>query len=142
MDGGKKDWWSGENDWTFVSYDFEAGSHVFQWIYDKNSSGQAGSDCAWIDDITLPRTCVVTGIEEVVVKKSNILYPNPTTGRFTIELDEESNVSVFNTLGQNMMSLNKVSGLQQVSLENAHRGMYFVRIQSGNSIETKKLIIE
>ena len=76
------------------------------------------------------------------MKKSNILYPNPTTGRFTIELDEESNVSVFNTLGQNMMSLNKVSGLQQVSLENAHRGMYFVRIQSGNSIETKKLIIE
>ena len=142
MDGRKKDWWSGENDWTFVSYDFEAGSHVFQWIYDKNSSGEAGSDCAWIDDITFPRTCVVTGIEEVVVKKSNILYPNPTTGRFTIELDEESNVSVFNTLGQNMMSLNKVSGLQQVSLENAPKGMYFVRIQSGNNIETKKLVIE
>ena len=142
MDGHKKDWWSGENDWTFVSYEFEAGSHVFQWIYDKNHNGQSGSDCAWIDDITFPRTCTITDIEEVVVKKGNTLYPNPTTGMFAIELEEESNVIVFNVLGQNMMSLNNVFGHQQISLENAPKGMYFVQIQSGNDIEVKKLILE
>ena len=142
MDGDKKDWWSGEIDWTFVSYDFEAGSHVFQWIYDKSGSGQSGSDCAWIDDITFPRACVITQVEEVTVKKGNTLYPNPTTGCFTLGLNEESNISIYNMLGQNVMSLDKIAGIQQISLENAPKGMYFVRIQSGNDIEVKKLIIE
>jgi len=142
VDGHRKDWWSGENDWTFVSYDFEAGSHVFQWIYDKNHNGQAGSDCTWIDDITLPRTCMVTKIEEGVAKKEAALYPNPTTGCFAIDLEEESNINIFNMLGQNVMSLNKVYGHQQISMENTPKGMYFVQIQSGNSIEIKKLILE
>ena len=142
MDGKKKDWWSGEIDWNLVSYEFEAGSHVFQWIYDKNHSGQSGSDCVWIDDITLPRTCMVTKIEEVVVKKENALYPNPTTGCFAVELEEESNINIFNMLGQNVMSFNKVSGHQQISLENVPKGIYFVQIQSGSETEVKKLIVE
>ena len=142
MDGRKKDWWSGEIDWTFASYDFEAGSHVFQWIYDKNNNGQEGSDCAWIDDITLPRACIVTKVEEVTVKKDIALYPNPTTGRFTIVLDQESDVDIFNVLGQNVMSLEKVTGIQQMTLENAPKGLYFVRIYSNNNLEIKKLIIE
>ena len=142
MDGRKKDWWSGENDWTFVSYDFEAGSHVFEWIYDKNHNGQAGHDCAWIDDITFPRGCVITGIEEVIVKKGNVLYPNPTTGCFSIALEKESNIVIFNALGQPVKHLDKVAGCQQVNLENAPKGMYFVRIQSGDNLEVKKLIVE
>jgi len=142
IDGQKMDWWSGENDWTFVSYEFEAGSHVFEWLYDKNKSGVSGSDCAWIDDITFPRASIITKVEEITSKKSNALYPNPTSGTFTIGLAEESNVSIFNMLGQCVMQLEKVSGLQQISLENAPRGLYFVQIQSGNDTEVMKLVIE
>ena len=142
MDGRRKDWWSGENDWTYASYDFEGGSHVFEWLYDKNKTLQAGDDCAWIDDITFPRTCVITKVEEVVTKRENAIYPNPTSGCFTLELAEESNVSIYNMLGQQVMNLNKVSGIQQISIENASKGLYFVRIQSGNTIETNKLVIE
>lgn len=142
IDNRRKDWWSGENDWTFVSYDFEAGSHCFLWLYDKNTSGVSGSDCAWIDDITLPRTCIITKVEEIVEQKTNAIYPNPTTGNCTIELAEESNISIFNTLGQLVKHIDKVSCHQQISLENAHKGLYFVQIQSGNNIEIKKLVIE
>ena len=140
MDGRKKDWWSGENDWTFAQFDFEAGSHVFSWFYKKNINGQSGSDCAWIDDITFPRTCMITKVEEVVEPKANVLYPNPTTGSFTIELAEESNVSVYNLLGQHMMSLDKASGTQQLHLEEA--GVYFVRISNENGVEVKKVVVE
>ena len=136
------DWWSGENDWTFVSYDFQAGSHVFKWLYDKNHNGVSGSDCAWIDDITLPRACLITKVEELVTKRENDLYPNPSQGSFTLELAEKSNVSIFNILGQEVMHMDKVSGVQQVSLENAPKGLYFVQIQNGNNTEVKKLIIE
>ena len=142
IDGKKKDWWSGENDWTYASFEFEAGSHVFQWIYDKNLNGASGNDCAWIDDITFPRSCHITKVEEVVKQKTNDIYPNPTTGSFTIELAEESNVNIFNAMGQLIKRLDKVSGHQQIDLDDAPKGLYYVRIQSGSNVETQKLIVD
>ena len=142
IDNRRMDWWSGENDWTFVSYDLEAGSHCFQWLYDKNGHGVSGEDCVWIDDITLPRTCIVTKIEEVAAQHKNALYPNPTQGRFTLELAEECGIGIFNILGQQVMHIDKVSGIQQISLEDAPKGLYFIQIQSENNTEVKKLILE
>ena len=142
MDGKRKEWWSGENDWTFASYDFEGGSHVFEWLYDKNRNGQDGEDCAWIDDITFPRTCVITKVEEIVAQRKNEIYPNPTTGSFTIELAEKSDVTIYNVLGQHVMRLDKVSGVQQINLSSVPKGLYFVQIQNGNNHEIKKMVIE
>ena len=140
IDGKKKDWWSGENDWTYVSFEFETGSHVFEWIYDKNLSGQAGNDCVWIDDITFPRACIITDVEERVEPKANTIYPNPTSGSFNIELAEESNISIFNAMGQQILSLNEANGLQQLRLDAA--GVYFVHISNGNGVEVKKVVVE
>ena len=142
IDNRKQDWWSGENDWTYTSYEFSAGSHAFIWLYDKNGSGIAGEDCVWIDDITFPRTCIISSVEEVTEQKPTAIYPNPTTGSFTIELAEESNVDIFNMLGQNMMHLEKISGSQQIHMEKASIGLYFVQIQSDSQMETQKLIIK
>ena len=77
-----------------------------------------------------------------MTKRENALYPNPTKGSFTLELAEESSIRIFNIMGQEMMHQNKVSGIQQISLENAPKGLYFVQIQSGTSTDIKKLIIE
>ena len=140
MDGRKKDWWSGQHDWTFARYGFEAGSHVFKWIYDKNKSGSSGQDCAWIDDITFPRSCYITKIEEVVKPSTNAVYPNPSNGNFTIELAEESNIGIFNMLGQNILSLSKVSGIQQLQLSEA--GIYFIRISNANGVEVEKIVVK
>ncbi len=142
IDGKKKDWWSGENDWTYISYDLTAGHHCFLWLYDKNRQNQSGADCVWIDDITFPRASIVNDVEEVVTKKGNALYPNPSTGSFTIELEEESDVNIYDVLGQSVMSLSKVSGTQHIDLDNAPKGLYVVQIQNGNNIEIKKLTIE
>jgi hypothetical protein len=142
IDNHRMDWWSGENDWTYASYALEAGSHVFTWLYDKNNSNSSGADCVWVDDITFPRTCIINDVEEVTEQKANVLYPNPTTGSFTLELVEESNISIYNMLGQQIMQLDKVSGIQRLDLGNAPKGMYFIQIQSGSQTEVKKLILE
>ena len=81
-------------------------------------------------------------MEEVTEQKTNVLYPNPTTGSFTIELVEESNISIYNMLGQQIMQLGKVSGLQHFDIGNAPKGLYFIQIQNGNQTEVKKLIVE
>ena len=141
VDGRKKEWWSGENDWTYASFDLPAGHHCLLWLYDKSRENQAGSDCAWIDDITFPRASIVNAVVESETK-NNVLYPNPSTGRFTLELEEESQVTIYNVLGQIVMTMSHAAGTQHIDLGNAPKGLYFVQIESGNTIDIKKITIE
>lgn len=140
IDDRKKDWWSGENDWTYVSYNFQAGSHVFEWLYGKSGAEHVGSDCAWIDDITLPRTCFITKVEEIVSDKANAVYPNPNNGSFNLELAEESDVIISNMLGQIVMSLHETPGTHQINLSSL--GLYLVQIRSAYGVETLKVVVE
>ncbi len=54
IDGIKKDAWDGEMDWMEVSYPITQGIHTLSWSYEKDGSVSTGSDCAWVDFITLP----------------------------------------------------------------------------------------
>ena len=46
---------SGEIDWTRAAFPVTAGTHTFKFSYEKDISQASGSDCVWIDDVTLPR---------------------------------------------------------------------------------------
>ena len=142
IDNRFKNWWSGETDWTYYSINIEEGSHVIEWRYDKNPSQSAGSDCVWIDDISLPRSSIITKVEEYVASSHTSLYPNPCNGSCSIRVEEESNVTVFNMLGQKVLELQHVEGLQTIHLENVPKGMYLVQIQNEEGIETKKLSVK
>ena len=80
-------------------------------------------------------------MEEETIQRENTIYPNPTSGSFIIALAEESNILVFNTHGQLVKQMDKVSGYQQVDLSDAPKGLYYIRIQNRSNIETQKLII-
>jgi len=49
-----QDEWSGELDWSEVSYPVTIGIHTFKWSYDKDQSVANGSDCGWVDYIIFP----------------------------------------------------------------------------------------
>lgn len=53
IDGVQQNSWSGNIDWTQITYTITPGEHTFQWSYTKDGSVNSGSDCAWIDAITL-----------------------------------------------------------------------------------------
>ena len=55
IDNSEKNNWSGTIAWTEAVYPVTAGTHNFKWSYTKDNSVNSGSDCAWIDYITLPR---------------------------------------------------------------------------------------
>lgn len=46
--------WSGAVAWSLATYPVQAGQRVFKWVYSKDESVSTGSDCGWIDLITLP----------------------------------------------------------------------------------------
>ena len=54
IDGTQQDQWSGDEDWTQVSFPVRAGRRTFEWTYSKDDSSSSGSDTAWIDDIVFP----------------------------------------------------------------------------------------
>jgi hypothetical protein len=54
VDGWQMGKWSGEMDWTAVSFPVEAGNHEFEWRYSKDGSSDQGEDTVWIDDIVFP----------------------------------------------------------------------------------------
>ena len=51
--------WSGEIGWSQETYNVEAGTHTFKWIYMKNGSGSYGEDACWIDDIQFPAASII-----------------------------------------------------------------------------------
>jgi PKD repeat protein len=54
IDNNVMDQWSGDSDWSEVFYAVSSGQHTFKWAYEKDQSVSSGSDCAWVDFITLP----------------------------------------------------------------------------------------
>jgi hypothetical protein len=56
IDGVAQGAWTGEQDWTVVTYAIPAGTHTLLWSYSKDGAGSSGSDAAWIDAVTLPAT--------------------------------------------------------------------------------------
>ena len=54
IDNETEEIWSGEMDWSCVSFPVYSGRHRFRWIYMKDSGGSYGEDCCWIDDVQFP----------------------------------------------------------------------------------------
>lgn len=108
-------------------------------------SVQPGTTC-WLDIMllldcdcaTAMTTLWVTVIEPVAVEERHLvdLYPNPSSG--TIHMEGAGLVTVSNTLGQVVMTL-RMDGKEVFTLP---KGLYIVRIENGDGIQTKKLMVE
>ena len=133
------DRWSGEKDWTKASFILPEGQHQLKWEYAKDAGASSGEDCAWVDFIVFPPDAVILGVGNETSENAT-LYPNPSNGNFTIVLNETSDISIFNALGQNCLSISKAEGTQHIHLDKV--GMYFIQISNANGIETKKMIVE
>lgn len=76
---------------------------------------------------------------------SFLLSPNPSTGMVLLQtkLDAVANVTVQNLLGQQVYNGTLSQGLSHtLDLSNLLPGTYIVRLQQGNAVSSKKLIIQ
>jgi N-acetylneuraminic acid mutarotase len=71
------------------------------------------------------------------------VYPNPTTGKFSIESSEKlSSIAVMNLLGQSVHSVNSPFAQFSIDLSDQPKGIYFVEMISEKGRCTKKIILE
>ena len=61
IDNQERGTWSGTIGWTKAAYPVAAGTHTYKWSYTKDNSVNSGSDCAWIDFVSLPAARVMAG---------------------------------------------------------------------------------
>ncbi|MCG9879813.1 MAG: T9SS type A sorting domain-containing protein [Bacteroidia bacterium] len=83
-------------------------------------------------------------LTENILKNSDfvetIVYPNPSSGLFTIECEENSEIRVYNLLGKLVYS-NLHSSKSEINLGKLPKGIYILEARNNNS-KTFKLIIE
>ena len=128
IDGVEKNNWSGDISWTQASYTLTPGLHELRWEYTKDVSLASGSDCAWIDNVVFPAATVITNVGTVVEQKVAV-YPNPMNDVLNIQLgDNQSDVVIYNSLGQMVRRYDAVSGDMQINVAELQSGMYFVKI--------------
>ena len=140
IDGEMQDRWSGETDWDFVSYEVSAGTHIFEWRYDKSPNGSAGEDRCWIDDIAFPGNSIVLGVESFTEKKDTNIYPNPANNYVIVEGEDIQEVEILDMMGRKLISHN-VENSSMIDISGLTSGMYLIRtIDVNNNISIQKII--
>ncbi|TVR79569.1 MAG: T9SS C-terminal target domain-containing protein [Chitinophagaceae bacterium] len=101
---------------------------------------------------TISGQASITGIQEPGEEFSNVrVYPNPTQSTgvvyvvFETILNVDGKLSLYNNQGQQIMERNVsiISGMnsESITIENLPQGVYIIRLEAGNSIMNKRLIV-
>jgi hypothetical protein len=71
------------------------------------------------------------------------MYPNPASTNFTIEAQElVSNVSVFNVLGQEVVTNNPNNNQATIDISGLQAGIYVVKATINGNVSTSRIIKE
>lgn len=76
------------------------------------------------------------------------LFPNPTRANFRLQLpvplEQQAQLSLFDARGSLVQQQPLAIGVQETSVEVSHlpRGVYFVRLQAGSAVLTRRLVVQ
>jgi len=108
-----------------------------------NANGQLG-DSTIIDKSQFQ--CVTGELAASIVstdftQSESLVYPNPTNGYVHISNAENSEISVYNLLGEIMIDSKKITAADGVDLSGLPNGNYLVKIMNHNNMTLKKVAL-
>jgi len=87
----------------------------------------------------------VLGLDDNDITNTVVLYPNPASDEFIVNLgssvDSDVEITVINSLGQTIQRLNTSTTQTTIDVSNYHTGLYFVSIRTDTQFTTKKLLV-
>jgi hypothetical protein len=144
--------WSGDLGWQRFSCLVNPGNHTFRWSYEKDVTQSSGSDAAWVDYIIFPPVAPITSTGPEATSYSFGIYPNPTSGKLIVNYHLTAEMKVTFTLcdaaGRQLLILAPAAThpagdfTVNASLSTLKPGMYFLRMDAGNSSLTRKILIK
>lgn len=116
------------NELTYSDYDLPSGSHRYTLsaVYPEGESVQVGP-------IVVETT---VGIEDNKMLFS--IYPTSTQSTITIESLTQSTVTVYNTIGQDLIKNQINIGSNLLDLSSLARGVYFIKLAEGKTVKILK----
>ena len=84
-----------------------------------------------------------TGLNNTVTSTiGTVVYPNPNTGLFTIELNNGSvkTIEVMDLTGRIVLTNTSSNDKMDFNISNLSNGIYYVKVQSNNSVEVIKIV--
>jgi hypothetical protein len=143
IDGIQMGEWTGETDWSIVTYPVTAGTRNFKWAYEKDDSYYSGADKAWIDDIFFPESMQLVGIHDAKVVDDIIrIYPNPASDLITLETKISGPYSIELTAvnGQLIYHARIQEPVHHVDISSFQKGLYFITVRSEDYTGIKKIV--
>lgn len=112
------------NNLTLVGYLY---SNVDVWFDPNFTAGSRITPNGAYDGFMLKLQSGTLGINDFESNTSTLkIYPNPTNGQFTIDLLEDSKITITNMLGQIVFERNMEFGSNQINIQDQTKGLYFV----------------
>jgi hypothetical protein len=118
----------------------QAGTHAFQIdVPSAQFVGQQGNIPVSLYLHGKTEGWLATGISEPK-QESIIVYPNPSEGSFTVELENvNSTITISDIHGRTLVYQEKVQFINQFNID--ENGVYFINVKTNDSTVTKKFIV-
>lgn len=112
-------------------------------FYSNSSTMLTFSEGTIIPEFVLSPVSAVR--DEIFNSKSIVVYPNPASTSFTVEVRSQLNnghLEIYNILGE-IMRAEKINSLKLTfNCSNFAAGIYFIKVFDGDKIYTQRLIVE
>jgi hypothetical protein len=135
--------WTGETDWSIITYPVPKGTHTFKWAYEKDYDYYFGADKAWIDDIFLPESMQLVGIHNSKeIDDLSKIYPNPANDLITIEtkISGPYSIELNSVNGQLIYRARILEPVHHINVSSFQKGMYMITIRSEDYTRIEKII--
>jgi hypothetical protein len=135
------------NGWQTLEYNFNnqaTGTAAFNAAFPYNKASiffnfnvVGSGQTYYFDDVKFGASLGLSSFEASKVK----MYPNPTSSVFTIEANEViESVSLYNILGQEVVTKNPNSNVVTLDIENLQTGVYVVKTMIGGVSATSRIV--
>ena len=106
------------------------------WSNSGDVTGNHGFSDYWIVKLSF-----TTVIETQFITSEVSIYPNPTNGILNIKNAENSNIAIYNLLGELLISKKCNSAFSTINVSGLAEGTYIVKVVSEKNITTKKISV-
>src|ERR1035437_788441 len=96
--------------------------------------------------VTVTVVANTTGIFAQTQASEILLYPNPTNGKFIMQVTsgdyQTANIEIYNVVGEKVLSQKMQNAKSEIDLSNEQSGIYFIQLKTNAGIVSKKIIIQ